>query len=185
LKELSLHILDIAQNSIKADASIIKIIIEEDIEKDLYSITIEDNGIGMDDDFLKVVDNPFITTRTTRKVGLGISLIKAATKRCDGDFRIYSEKGKGTKVIAIFKHSHIDRAPLGDIGQTIMTLINSNKDIEYTYIHDVNGNMFTFDTREVKRILDGVSIESSDVLLWIKDYINENIDILYEHINHL
>lgn len=186
MKELSLHILDLAENSIKAKSTIIRITINENLIKDLLSIVIEDNGLGMDEDFLKVVVDPFTTTRTTRNVGLGLPLIKAAAERCEGSFRIDSTKGNGTKVTATFKHSHIDRAPIGDMGQTIVALINHNEAIEYIYTHNVNCRQsFIFDTREIKKLLDGVSIKKSEILLWIIEYINDGINNLYEHINHL
>jgi anti-sigma regulatory factor (Ser/Thr protein kinase) len=179
VKEISLHILDLAQNSIDAKANYIKIKIDEDIQNDRLTIIIEDNGHGMDKELLKKVEDPFITTRKTRRVGLGIPLTKAAVLRCEGEFRINSEKGKGTKVEFYFQYNHIDRAPIGDIGQTITTLLNSRDNLDIEYIHSVNGNNFVFDTKEIKKILDGVDIQRPDILLWIKDYINENIDELH------
>lgn len=181
MKELSLHILDLAENSVKAGATKINISIDEDTERDLLTIELEDNGEGMSEDLLKKVEDPFVTSRTTRKVGLGIPLMKAAALRCEGDFKISSVIGKGTKVISIFKHSHIDRAPIGDIGQTIISLINANEKIDIVYKHSYNGNCFVFDTREIKKILGDVPIRSVEVILWIKDYINENIRGLYEN----
>ncbi|QIB26605.1 ATP-binding protein [Caloranaerobacter azorensis] len=181
MKELSLHILDLAENSLRAKATKININIFEDTEKDLLIIELEDNGIGMDEDLLRKVENPFVTSRTTRKVGLGIPLMKAAALRCEGDFKISSEIGEGTRVISIFKHSHIDRAPIGDIGQTIISLINANENVEIVYRHSYNGNCFVFDTREIKKILGNVSINEADIMLWIKDYINENVKNLYRN----
>ncbi|KGG81193.1 histidine kinase [Caloranaerobacter azorensis H53214] len=181
MKELSLHILDLAENSLRAKATKININIFEDTEKDLLIIELEDNGIGMAEDLLRKVENPFVTSRTTRKVGLGIPLMKAAALRCEGDFKISSEIGKGTRVISIFKHSHIDRAPIGDIGQTIISLINANENVEIVYRHSYNGNCFVFDTREIKKILGNVSINEADIMLWIKDYINENVKNLYRN----
>ncbi|WP_427338959.1 ATP-binding protein [Caloranaerobacter sp. DY30410] len=181
MKELSLHILDLAENSVKAGATKINISIDEDTERDLLTIELEDNGEGMSEDLLKKVEDPFVTSRTTRKVGLGIPLMKAATLRCEGDFKISSEIGKGTKVTCVFRHSHIDRAPIGDIGQTIISLINANENIEIVYRHSYNGNYFVFDTKEVKKILGDVPINEANIILWIKDYINENIKNLYRN----
>ncbi|WP_069649211.1 ATP-binding protein [Caloranaerobacter ferrireducens] len=181
MKELSLHILDLAENSVKAEATKINISIFEDTERDLLTINLEDNGRGMDEELLKKVEDPFVTSRTTRKVGLGIPLMKAAALRCEGDFKISSEIGKGTKVTIIFKHSHIDRAPIGDIGQTIISLINANENIEIVYKHSYNGNCFVFDTKEVKNILGDVPINEAHIMLWIKDYINENVRNLYRN----
>ena len=115
MKEISLHILDIIQNSISAKAKVIQLTIFESTINNVLIVTIEDNGQGMEEDFLEKVTNPFITTRTTRKVGLGISLLKAAAERCGGSFHIDSQKGIGTKVEAIFQYNHIDRAPLGNM----------------------------------------------------------------------
>lgn len=181
MKELSLHILDLAENSVKAEATKINISIFEDTERDLLTIDLEDNGRGMDEELLKKVEDPFVTSRTTRKVGLGIPLMKAAALRCEGDFKIFSEIGKGTKVTSVFKYGHIDRAPLGDIGQTIISLINANKNLEIVYKHSYNGNCFVFDTKEIKNILGDVPINDAHIMLWIKDYINENVRNLYSN----
>ena len=175
MKELSLHILDLVENSIRAKANLIIINVLEDILKDILTIEIEDNGSGIDKELLKKVDDPFVTTRTTRKVGLGLSLIKASALSCDGDFKISSQKNIGTKVYFSFRHSHIDRVPIGDMGKTITAVINQCQDNEIIYNHQYNDKSFTIDTRKIKDILDGVSIKSPDVLIWIKDYINSNI----------
>lgn len=179
MKELSLHILDLVENSIKAKAELISITVLEDISKDIFAIEIEDNGIGMDEEFLEKVEDPFVTTRTTRKVGLGVPLMKAAALRCDGDFNISSQRNVGTKLHCSFKHSHIDRAPLGNMGETLLAIINQCDENEVVYKHQVDNKSFIMDTREVKKVLDGLSIRSTDVLLWIKDYINSNIKELY------
>lgn len=181
MKELSLHILDLCENSINAKASFIKIKIVENLVEDILTIKIVDNGEGMNKEYVKNVDNPFITTRKTRRVGLGISLFKVAAIRCDGNFKISSKKNLGTKVIANFKHSHIDRSPLGDIGDTIITILNSQSDFELVYIHKVNKKKFIFDTRMIKKILNDVDIKDGNILLWIRDYINENIKEIYKH----
>ena len=181
MKELSLHILDLCENSINAKASFIKIKIVENLVEDILTIKVVDNGEGMNKEYVKNVDNPFITTRKTRRVGLGISLFKVAAIRCDGNFKISSKKNLGTKVIANFKHSHIDRSPLGDIGDTIITILNSQNDFELVYIHKVNKKKFIFDTRMIKKILNDVDIKDGNILLWIRDYINENIKEIYKH----
>ncbi|EOC99839.1 ATP-binding protein [Caldisalinibacter kiritimatiensis] len=182
MKELSLHILDLAQNSIRANANLVRIEIREDFEKDRFELVIEDNGDGMDKELLSRVTDPFITTRKTRKVGLGLSLMKAAALRCEGDLKINSQKGVGTKIQCYFKHSHIDRAPLGDIGETIMILMNNEKDIDIEYVHYVNDEVFKFTTKEVKKVLGDDDIRTAEVLLWIKDYVNEKIGYLHKNI---
>lgn len=181
MKELSLHILDLVENSLKAQAKIVNITIAENMNKDLLSIEIVDDGKGMDKDFLEKVTDPFITTRKTRKVGLGISLTKAAAIRCNGTFKIYSKPGEGTKVTFTFKHSHIDRAPLGNMGQTISAIINQSDNSEIVYTHMYNNSKFVLDTREVKKILDGVNIKSTEILLWLVEYVNENLKTLIKN----
>ena len=175
MNELSLHILDICQNSIKADADLIKIIIEEDTDNNFYKIIIGDNGHGMNEKTLSEVSDPFFTTRSTRKVGLGVSLFKMASEMCNGNFSIDSIINKGTIITALFEHSHIDRAPLGDISETIMILILNEKNIDVYYEHIFNNNVFIFDTREIKKVLDGIPFTEYSVILWIKDNIENGI----------
>ncbi|SDK58792.1 ATP-binding protein [Natronincola ferrireducens] len=175
MKELALHILDLVQNSIKAEASLVEITVCEDIIEDLMTIKIIDNGVGMDEDTLKKVEDPFFTTRTTRKVGLGISLFKAAAVQCNGSFKIDSEKGKGTRLEATFQYSHIDRAPLGSIEDTIATLLMTENDMDYIYTHYYNNNSFCLNTREVKKILKGLPISDIRVIEWMREYIKKEL----------
>jgi len=175
MNELSLHILDICQNSIKANASLIKIIIDEDTISNLYQITIEDNGYGMSKKTLTSVADPFFTTRLTRKVGLGISLFKMAAEMADGSFSIESEENVGTKIVANFSHNHIDRAPLGDIEETMSILILNENNIDIFYKHNYNDKTYLFDTREIKQILDGLPLTDYSVIMWIKNNIREGI----------
>lgn len=176
MKELSLHILDIAKNSVKAKASLIEVIINEDEEKNLLSIGINDNGCGMTEEFLKTVRDPFSTTRTTRKVGMGIPLFEAASQQCGGNLDITSEVGVGTKVTATFLLNHIDRAPLGDMPGTMKTLIWGSPEIDFLYRHTKNGQEFTLDTREIRQVLGGVPLDNPDVLAWIDEYIIEGLN---------
>ena len=176
MEELSLHILDIAKNSVKAKATLIKITVCEDIFKNTLTIEIEDNGCGMDKEFLKTVTDPFSTTRTTRKVGLGIPLFKAAAQRCGGDLEIFSETGKGTTLRAWFEHNHIDRAPLGDMAGTMQTLISGSPEIDFLYCHTINDREFILDTREMRNILGDVPLDSMEVVSWIYDYTEEGIE---------
>lgn len=175
MNELSLHILDICQNSIKADANLIRIVIEEDIKNDYYKIIIQDNGHGMSKKTLSEVSDPFFTTRSTRKVGLGVSLFKMAAEMCNGNFSVDSTINKGTLVTAFFEHSHLDRAPLGDIGETIMILILNEKDIDIYYEHIYNDKKYIFDTKEIKKVLGGIPFTEYSVILWIKDNIFNGI----------
>jgi len=179
LKEISLHILDLIENSINADSKVVKLYVIEDIRKDIFKVIIEDDGKGMDEEFLKQVENPFVTTRTTRKVGLGISLVKANAIMCDGNFKIDSKKDIGTKLEVEFRFSHIDRPPLGDMTSTIICIINNDKNVDLYYKHSVNDSEFILDTKEVKEIVGEENIGSIDVIMWIKDYIKENLEKLY------
>lgn len=176
MQEISLNILDIAQNSIRAGASLIKISVEENLTEDRLTFIVEDNGCGMDEEMLKKVSDPFVTTRTTRKVGLGISLLKASAQQTGGDVKIESEKGKGTLLRADFSYSHIDRQPLGDMAAVMMSLISMNPDIDFFYTHTYNEKEFTLDTRELRKILgEEVKLSEISVAQWIGEYINENL----------
>lgn len=179
MKELSLHILDIVQNSIKAGASLIELSIVENSAENIFSINIKDNGCGMDEETVKNVVNPFFTTRTTRKVGLGLPLLQEAALRCNGTFDIQSEKGVGTSVFCTFERNNIDRAPLGDISSTIMTIVNSLENCEFIFIHVLDDMDYEFSTMKVKEILEESSLKSYDILLWIKEYIEDSTKKLY------
>lgn len=170
--------LDIAENSISANASLIKITIDEDLVHNFLVIQIEDNGIGMDRELLEMADNPFTTTRKTRKVGLGLSLFKAAALRTEGDFSIDSVKGNGTVVKATFKYDHIDRAPIGNMGSTIAAILSREDDVDLLYIHKICDKVFEFDTREIKKILGEVRLNTPEIILWIQNYINDSINEL-------
>ena len=180
MKELSLHILDIVQNSISAGASLICINIVEDLTTDIFSIEVVDNGSGMDKEYAEKIKDPFITQRETRKVGLGIPLLYAASKRCDGDLVIESKKGEGTKIFAHLRHSHIDRAPLGNMAETMEILIICNPIVDFLYNHSYNEKRFSLDTREIKETLGGVPITELEVISWIKEYIKEGLSDLME-----
>lgn len=175
MKEISLHLLDLGINSIEANAKNIKINIVEDSSLDILEISIQDDGCGMEPNLMESVTNPFFSTRNTRQIGLGIPLTKSTAIHCDGKFNINSEKGRGTTVTFSFKNSHIDRPPLGNIGETIITLINCNSNVHIKYEHLYNGVKFIFDTLEIKKSLGNVNINEPEVLVWICEYINENI----------
>ena len=131
MKELSLNILDISQNSVKAGASRVDITVTESVKRDIVSIKVEDNGCGMSEDMLKTVIDPFVTTRTTRKVGLGIPLVRQLAIDTEGTFDIKSKIGEGTVLYADFKLTHLDRPPLGDISSTLVPIISSAPSIRY------------------------------------------------------
>lgn len=157
-----------------------KITIQEDTEADRLTIYIEDNGKGMDKDFLLKVMDPFVTTRTSRKVGLGIPLMQAACKRCEGDLVIESEKNVGTKLTATFKYSHIDRAPMGDMAETMLSLILAGSEkrgiVDFVYRHIIDHRDFCLDTREIREAVGSdISLGEPAVLMWIKDFISEGL----------
>jgi len=174
MKELSLHLLDIAQNSVSAGARKIEIAVRESAEKDRTVLTVTDDGKGMSAEFLSRVADPFTTTRTTRKVGMGIPLFKLAAELTGGTFSIESTPGKGTTVTAVFVPSHIDMPPLGDVTGSMITLIQGSPQLDFVYRHKTDRGEFTLDTRELRRILGDVPLNEPEVLHWIRDFINEN-----------
>ena len=175
MKELSLHILDIVENSIKAEASIIRIEISNSKNNDELIITIEDNGRGMSPEFLARVRDPFTTTRTTRKAGMGISLFESAAVQTGGSLTIESQEGVGTTLCASFVPSSIDCAPLGDMAATMVTIISGAPDIDYLYHFATDNGEFVLDTKELRSILGDVSFNTLDVLEWIRSYVEEGM----------
>lgn len=175
MKDLSLHILDIVQNSISANATFIEITIVESHQANTYIVMIKDNGKGMPPEMLEKVTDPYVTSRTTRKVGLGLPLLKMNAERTGGHLKIISQVGKGTEVKALFIHDNIDRLPLGDIAGTIAIQASANPLIEFTYTHSVDGEQYIFDTREIKEVLDDVPISDIHIFKYLKEMINENL----------
>jgi len=172
--ELSLNILDIAQNSIKAKAKLIEIAVEADTEGDTLVILINDDGCGMTPEQLERVTDPFFTTRDTRSVGLGVPFFKDSAESTGGSFLITSEPNVGTWVKAVFGLSHIDRMPLGDMNATVETLVFYNTEIDFLYRYKVDDAEFTLDTREIKELLEGAPIDNPDVKAFISEFLKEN-----------
>ena len=179
MKELSLNILDIIENSIKSGAKNVELTIEEDSKKDLLSIIVKDDGKGMDESFLKIIFDPFTTTSTNKNVGLGLPLLKEEAENCEGGIEIQSKTERGTTVIVKFKRSHIDRPPMGDLPSTILSAIAANPDVRFFYRHTVDRKTFELDTEEIKNIAGENSLRDVKVLKWIGSYIRENIKSLY------
>ncbi|MBR1969200.1 MAG: ATP-binding protein [Clostridia bacterium] len=179
MQEISLHILDIAQNSIRAGAKLIEITVTENLKEDVFSFTVKDDGCGMDEELLKKVTDPFVTTRTTRRVGLGIPLLIAGAEATGGNVKIKSKVGVGTEICATYSHSHIDRQPLGDIASCMMSVISMNPDIDFIYTHFYEQKSFTLETRELKAVLGDVKLSEPSVALWVKEYVNENLTEIY------
>ncbi len=180
MREISLHILDLAQNSLTAKASVLTIGIDIDHAKDTLTVTLSDDGCGMSPEFLKNVVSPFTTTRTTRKVGLGIPMFKANAELTGGSFDIKSEVNVGTAMKAIFVLSSIDRPPLGDLTGTMISLVISNPSFHFHLDYCVDGNAFDFDTEEISAALGGdVPLDNPDVVQWMKGYLNEGFESLH------
>ncbi len=179
MRELSLNILDVAQNSITAGASLITIEISENTAEHTLLVGIYDNGKGMSEEQVRSVIDPFFTTRTTRKVGLGIPLFKMAAEQTGGSLEIESELGVGTQVRAFFKTDSVDFTPLGDVASTVQMLITMNTDRDFVYRLTVDGKEFVADTREIKGILGDVPLDTYEVSQWLKDFITENTHELY------
>ncbi len=173
MEDLSLHILDIAENSVAAKADRIEIRLVEDKENDILSLEIIDNGVGMDTDTIKRVLDPFYTSKTVRRFGLGLSLLSESAKSANGKLIIESEKGKGTRVKAEFQYSHIDRKPLGDINQTIITLVMGNPDIDFFYEIRRNNHTQSVDTRSIRADHKDTSLNSLDGIKLLREKLNK------------
>ncbi|HCP15023.1 MAG TPA: ATP-binding protein [Peptococcaceae bacterium] len=180
MRELSLHILDIVQNSIAAEASRIRIMIQEEPAADRFWFEIQDNGCGMDEVTLASVTDPFFTTRTTRRVGLGIPMLKFTAMACQGNVEIESEPGKGTRIKASYQLSHIDRPPLGDMANTMLTLILGSELIDFVYCHRLGQRAFEFSTSEMREILGDVPFSEPEVTSWLRGFLAEGESALYK-----
>ena len=174
MQELSLNILDIAQNAVKAGATLTAITVAEDTAAHRMTITIADNGCGMTEEQVQRVIDPFYTTRTTRRVGLGVPFWKMAAELTGGSFSIASTPGVGTTVTAVFDTGSIDCMPLGDIAATVTALIQCNPDIDFVYTRRIDGREMTADTREFRQALEGVPLCQPEVLAFIGGFIEEN-----------
>ncbi|MBQ4145704.1 MAG: ATP-binding protein [Clostridia bacterium] len=179
MKEISLHILDITQNSIVAGASLIELTVIESKKEDFLKFEIRDNGCGMTQEQVEAVKDPFTTSRKTRRVGLGIPLLKMAAELTGGGIDISSQKGVGTIISARFGFSHIDRQPLGNMAETILGLVTSHQEIDFVYRHKVENKEYSLDTREMKELLGGVAFTEPAVMLWLSDFLRENEASLY------
>ncbi len=169
MEDISLHILDVAENGIRAGAKLLLITVNEDVKHDLLTITIQDNGRGMEPEFLERVLDPFVTTRTTRKVGLGLSLFQQSAREAEGDLVVKSELGRGTTVRVHMRHGHIDRKPMGNMVETMLSLIEGNPEVDFVYTHIKDDNKYVLDTRVLREQLEEVPITSPDVIRLIKE----------------
>lgn len=176
MREIALHILDIAENSVAAGASKVHISVVEDIQADRLRVAVSDKGRGMDADLLTRVTDPFVTSRTTRKVGLGIPLLRAAAEACNGYLRITSTVGKGTHLETEFQRSHIDRMPLGDLAGTMLTLVIGHPHVHWVFDYRVGEARFIFDDEPIKRELGGVPLTEPAILAFVREMLREGVD---------
>ena len=177
MKELSLNILDIAENSVKAGATLTEISVSEDDER--LVITIKDDGCGMTEEILNSVTNPFYTTRTTRSVGMGIPLLKLEAEMTGGSLTISSKhkelypENHGTLISAEFYKNHIDCVPLGDVVASVTTLLRGHPDTDFLFTHKINEKEIVLDTRELRLVLEGVPLDTYEVIKWVEEFLNE------------
>ena len=180
MKEISLNILDITENSLKANATLVTITLTE--TDSTLNITIGDNGCGMTDEILRSVSDPFYTTRTTRKVGLGIPLLKMAAEQTGGHIEITSRTREdhpdshGTEISAHFYKSHLDFTPLGDVISTVQTLVQGHPDVDFLFVHTTPRGTVTADTREMREVLGDIPLSSFEVISWLGDYLKEQYE---------
>ena len=175
VRELALHLLDIAENSVAAKAQNITISVNEDSSADKLEMCVIDDGIGMDEATVVRVVDPFYTSRTTRKVGLGLPFLKQAAEACNGSLQIQSTLGKGTQVKVAFQRSNIDRMPLGDLAGTFLSLLIANPDINWDFNYTVDGREFKFESLPVTQALEGISLTEPSVLTYLRELIESGV----------
>lgn len=172
--------LDLAQNAVTAGATHVRITVDDQPEADTLSISIADNGCGMAPEMVRRVQDPFVTSRTTRKVGLGIPLFKNGCESCGGSFSLTSQVGVGTTISGTYQRSHIDRPPLGDMAGSMMVLIMANPELNFTYLHRLGKEEFLFDLAEIRTVLgEDVPITEPSVQQWMSDYLAQGLKTLY------
>ena len=179
MRELADNIMDIAQNSISAGAALTEVHVKISHAADLITFTFKDNGCGMDEEMVKAVIEPFTTTRKTRKVGLGLPLLKQTAEMTGGALDIQSTVGVGTVVTATFGLGHIDRPPMGDVAGAWFSLVVMNPEKDFLFTYDYDGNVFTFDTREVREAVAPIPLNQMEISAWIKDCISTEINELH------
>lgn len=172
--EISLHILDIVQNSIKAGADFIEVKIAVHTDTKRIRVEVNDNGRGMSREQVAACENPFFTSRTTRKVGLGIPFLKQSAECTNGTFFISSMEGQGTRISAEYHMDHIDCIPIGDINATIYSLVIMNENLDFFYQYQVDARQFVFDTRAIREMIGDISINSIEISSFIREFLDEN-----------
>ena len=180
MNDLSLHIMDIIQNSISAGATLVQLFVSEDIRSNLLTIIIEDNGSGMSQEQVEKLSDPFFTSRTTRRVGMGIPLFRQSAEQSGGELMVESTVGVGTKVTATFVYDNIDRPPLGDVANTFILTVSANPELDFILKYTFNGNEYIFDTVEVKEVLEDMPLTNVSVIKMLVEMVNANIDEIRE-----
>jgi hypothetical protein len=173
--ELALHILDIVENSIRAEANLVRILIREDRSKDLFLMQIKDNGRGMTPEEQKKALDPFYTTKKVRRIGLGLPMLSNAAERTGGKMTLSSRPEAGTTVTAKFGLFHIDRQPLGDIASALIAIIVGNPGIDIIYKHEVNSREYLLDTRDIKKALEDIPLNHPEVTSFLRESIKEGL----------
>lgn len=176
MKTLAEHLLDIAQNSIRAKATVIEIIVDENKKNDLWTLTINDNGCGMDEEMIKRATDPFFTSRATRKVGLGLALLQQNAKAAGGNLKLKSEPGKGTVLKAEFQLSNIDRPPLGNMAETLYLLFLGFKTGELSYEHKCEKGTFSVRSSELREVLGEVPLQNKEVRDGVMELFKTNLE---------
>lgn len=173
MRDISLHVLDLVQNSLAAKATRVEIYLDEDTRQNLLCLTVYDNGCGMSEQQCQAALDPFYTTRTTRKVGLGLPLLQAATERAGGQLQLQSQLGKGTIVKAIFEYDHLDRAPIGDMSLTLMSIIALNEHCQFIYRHRRDEREFVLNSEMLREELAGIPLDHPQIAAWLRDHVRE------------
>lgn len=175
MQDLSLHILDVAENGVTAGATLVRIAVIEDLAADRLTVEIGDNGPGMTPEFVAKVLDPFVTTRTTRKVGLGLSLFQQSAEAADGGLEIDSAPGAGTLVKVFMRYSHIDRKPMGNLAETFITLIQGNPAVDFVFVYKRNGSEYLLDTRELREELEDIPLDNPAVIGLIRENLTSGL----------
>jgi hypothetical protein len=175
MRDFSLHILDIVENSIEAGAKKVEIEIKEDTASDRFVLRVKDDGKGMDEELMRKIEDPFFSMKPGKNWGLGVPLLAQAARQCGGDLSIVSEKGRGTEVVAEFKASSIDLKPLGDMASTMVTLVAGHPEVDFSLLCERDGESYDFETENLKEVLEGVPINVPDVLKLLKEDITDGV----------
>ncbi|MEG0077643.1 ATP-binding protein [Anaerorhabdus sp.] len=181
MQDCAMQILELIMNSIHANSSFIEVYIKDSYLENKYQFKVQDNGKGMSQETLEHVTSPFQTSRTTRKVGLGVAFMKGLTEQCNGSFTITSKEKVGTTIIATVQRNHWDTPAIGDLGEMMMCSIQANEKIDFYFVYETDTQKFVFESKEVKEKIEGVSILEPDILLWIREYINQGIQLAKEN----